>query len=96
VLIVPVGGTGFFFFTTFLTAFLGAAFFAAFLGAAFFTAFLGAAFLAMSDSPFLSFAREGYHAILNLLQYQLSSRIRRASNSRRRCAMSLAASKARA
>ena len=98
---VPVGVGGgcgrgcFLFLATFFTAFF-AAFFTAFF-AAFLTAFFAAFFFATRDSPFSSrFAREGYQLILNLLQYQLSSRTRRACSSLRRCAMSLAASKASA
>lgn len=96
---VPVGDGGFFLTAVFLAAFFTAFFGAAFTGflAAVLTAFFAVFFVAMRDSPFrLRFALAGYQIILNLLQYQLSSRTRRASSSRRRCAVSLAASKASA
>ena len=84
--IVPVGGGG-----LFLTAFF-TAFFAAFL-----TACLVGFFVATCDSPLCrQHTYAGYQDMLNRLQYQLSSRMRRISISLRRSAMSLPASNASA
>ena len=83
--IVPVGGGGFL-----------AAFFTGFL-AVFLAAFLAVFLVGMNDDSVCErLAQAGYHDILNRLQYQLSSRTRRASSFLRRSAMSLAASMASA
>ena len=80
---VPVGGGGVLFLPAFFAGFL----------AAFLTGF--AAFLVATKAISL-LDYSNYQDILNRLQYQLSSRTRRASIFRRRSAMSLAASKVNA
>ncbi len=64
---------------------------------AFFPAFFAAFFLAIGFSLLgYDVGRLDYQRILNRSQYQSSSRTRRVRSSRRRCAMSLSASRARA